>query len=68
MKTPLYVSVSDWVTVSGDSENHVRRQIAAGTLPAVRDGKKVQIDYEAALKRKRDLPSAAAAGQRDVGR
>jgi hypothetical protein len=56
---PRYVSVHDWMVIGGDSERTVRQQIADGKLPAIREGDRVQIDLQAALERKKRLPSAA---------
>ena len=55
----LWCSVADWVRLSGDAERRVRQQISDGELKAVREGKRILIDVEAAKARKQQLPSAA---------
>jgi hypothetical protein len=55
---PEYITLNEYIRISGDGRSTAYEKIADGRLLAVKDGKRLKIDYPHARAHLRSLPPA----------
>jgi hypothetical protein len=55
---PAYITLSEYMRISGDGRTTTYTKIADGRLRAVKDGKRLKLDYPFAMEHLRGLPEA----------
>ncbi len=62
--TPAFGSIKLWCHLSGDGRSKAYEHLAAGELRGIKVGRKLLIDIEDGLARRRALPSAEFGSKR----